>query len=627
MRDQKIGYIDLSTGQIRKEPIPQKMRQMYLGGRGIDVYLIYNHVPQGCDPLAPDNVLTVSAGLVGGTLAPSSGRCHIGGKSPLTGFIGSSNMGGFFAPELRFAGFDHLVITGQAEKPVYLWIHNGEIQIRDAAHLWGKDTGETPAIIRRDHQDEEVKVMSIGVAGENLVRYANVLTGLKNAGGRTGMGCLMGSKRLKAIAVRGTQGLTIKYPEEAFQYLEHFLALIKENPTFKLFSTRGTPMFQDDSDLVGRVRNRNFQRNQVPDGQGLYSENMDRFSTGMAACFGCPVHCRHRYVVPEGPGRGSYAEGPEWSTLGGLAAEVDCTRMEAALVGNHLVNKYGVDSLELGSMVSWAMELYEKGIIDDRATDGLKLEWGNEEAVWEMIGKIATREGLGDILAEGPLRAIEKLGEESRYYNVHVKGMSLLHTDERPTPAMALGIATSTRGADHLRSRPGVDANLLPPDVRNRLFGFTTPEITSYEGSGKLIWWHELIYAISDAMGTCKFQPLFMSPSTFDYEDYCKLSRYIAGIELSPSEMVDVAERIYTLERMFNNREGGTRQDDALPERFFVEPTPLGIGPFKDATIDRDKFDQLLDEYYEAHGWDKDGVPTPETLATLGLDEEPSHVI
>lgn len=630
MREQKIAYVDLSTGEVRKELIPEKMRKMYLGGRGIDVYLLYNHIPPGIDPLGPENVLTVSAGLLGGTLAPSSGRCALGAKSPLTGLIGSSNMGGFFAPELRFAGFDHLVIKGKAERPVYLWIHDGEIEIRDAAHLWGKDTTETPAIIKRDHQDEDIKVMCMGVAGENLVRFANVLTGLKNAGGRTGMGCVMGSKNLKAIAVRGTQGLPISYPAEALADLERLTGLIRDNMIFQVLSKLGTPMFHGDSNQIGRLRNRNFQRNQVPgpDGETLYADQLEKFSIGMAACFGCPVHCRHRYVVPEGPDQGKYVEGPEWSTLAALGTELDIGRMEAVLVGNNLVNKYGIDSLEFGSMVSWAIELYEKGIIDDRVTGGLKLEWGNEELMYQMVEKIAKREGLGDILADGPLRAIEKLGEESRYYNIQVKGMSSLHTDERATPAMALGIATSTRGADHMRSRPGPDAILPPPEERNRWFGFAVPpQVTSYEGSGKLIWWHELMYTISDALGVCKFQALFLSPSTLGYDDYCKLTRYITGLELSASEMMEAGERIYTLERMFNNREGAGRKDDFPPERFFVEPTPLGVHSFQGKTLDRELYEEQLDEYYQAHGWDNNGVPTPETLEKLGLDKEPSHLI
>ena len=628
MSEQRIAYIDLSNGEVRTEKVPERIRRAYLGGRGIDVYLLYNHVPPGCDPLGPDNVFTVNAGLLGGTVAPSSGRCDLGAKSPLTGLIGSSNMGGFFAPEMRYAGFEHLVISGVADRPVYLWIHDGEIEIRDASHLWGKDTFETPALIRSQHRDEDIKVMCIGLAGENLVRYANILGGLKNAAGRTGMGSVMGSKKLKAIAARGTRGLPVSHPTEALGCAEELAGLIRGNMVFQGLSTMGTPMFHADSNQLGRLRNRNLQRNQVPDGESLYADKLESFSIGMAACFGCPVHCRHRYVVPEGPHKGSYAEGPEWSTLSALGAEVDCGRMESVLVLNHLVNKYGIDSLELGSMLAWATELYEKGIIDDRVTDGIKLGWGDEEVMSEMIHRVARREGLGDILAEGPLRAIEKLGEETRYYNLHCKGMSCLHTDERATPAMALGIATSTRGADHLRSRPGPDAMMLPQETRDRLFGFAVPpKVTSYEGSGRLIRWYELLYAVSDALGVCKFQGLFLSPSTFCYEGYCKLTGYIAALELTPSEMMDAGERIYTLERMFNNREGAGRDDDTLPERYFVEPTNLGIRSFQGKTIDREKFEEQLDEYYQAHGWDKNGVPTPETLERLGLKQEPSHII
>ncbi|MCX6000478.1 MAG: hypothetical protein NTU41_13095 [Chloroflexi bacterium] len=438
----------------------------------------------------------------------------------------------------------------------------------------------------------------------------------------------MGSKRLKAIAVRGTGGIPITRPAEALDCAQKFVALIRENIVFKDLSRFGTPTNHRDANALGRLRNRNFQRNQVPGGESLYADRLEEFSIGMAACFGCPVHCRHRYIVPEGPTRGSYAEGPEWCTIGALGSELDVGRMEALLVLNQMVNRYGMDSLEFGSMLAWAIELYEKGIIDDRATGGLKLEWGHEQVMYEMIQRTAHREGLGDVLAEGPLRAIEKLGQESAFYNIHVKGMSWLHTDERPTPTMALGVAVSTRGADHLRSRPGTDTYVLPPDVREKMYGFAPPaKMTSYEGGGKIVRWHELIYAISDSLGVCKFQALFMSPSTISYDEYGKMLGHVTGLELSPSQMTEAAERIYTLERMFNNREGAGRKDDNLPERYYVEPTPLGVRSFQGKTINRVKFDQQLDEYYDAHGWDRSGVPTTETLRTLGLDHEPSHLL
>ncbi len=629
MQEQKIAYIDLSTGEITTGHIPEKIRRKYLGGRGIAAYLLYNHVPEGCDPLGPDNVFIVSAGLIGGTLAPSSGRCDLTAKSPLTSLLGNSNMGGFFAPELRFAGFDHLVIKGKADAPVYLWVHDGQIEIRDASHLWGKDTRETPSIIRKDHQDEEVKVMCIGEAGENLVRFANVITGTKNAAGRTGMGCVMGSKNLKAVAARGTGDVPISNPEAAFEQLQRWSGVIRKRKMFQAFSTVGTPMMHESSNVMGRLRVRNLQSNQDPAGESLYADKLEKLSVGMAACFGCPVHCRHRYVVPEGPYQGTYSEGPEWSTIGALGTELNVGKMEAILVGNHLVNKYGIDSLEFGSMLSWAIELYEKGIIDDTVTGGVKLDWGDEDLMCRMIEQVARREGLGDILADGPLRAIEKLGEETGFYNLHVKGMSLLHTDERATPAMALGVSTSTRGADHLRSRPSVDANSRTPEARDSLFGFATPvDFHAYEGSGKVIHWHELMYTLTDALGVCKFQVLLGGPSTMSSDDYCKLVEYITGMALSLEEMMEAAERIYTLERMFNIREGAGRKDDYPPERYFVEPTPaLGLPGFQGKTLDREKYEQQLDEYYQAHGWDNEGIPTPETLETLGLTREPTRII
>ncbi len=627
MKEQQVAYIDLSKGEIKKVPIPESIRRRYLGGRGIDVYLLFNHLAPGTDPLGPRNVLTVSAGLLGGTLAPSSGRCHIGARSPLTRLLGSSNLGGFFAPELRFAGIDHLVITGRADHPVYLWIDDGDIEILDASRLWGKDTIETPAMIRSELGNEDVKTICIGVGGENLVRFANVISGLKNAAGRTGMGCVMGSKHLKAIAVRGRQDLVIAHTEDALRDLEHLLKLMRENSILHEQSRLGTPMFQMMMDLIGKVRNRNLQRNQLVDGQALYAENLEKFSKGMAACFGCPVHCRHRYQVPEGEYKGQWAEGPEWTTLGALGSEPDCRRMEAVLVGNYLVNKYGIDSLDFGSMFSWAVELFEKGIISETTTGGLKLEWGDEQLMYQMIEMVATRQGFGNILADGPKPAIEKLGENTGYYNIHVKGMSWLHTDDRMAPSHALGVATSSRGADHLRSRPGSDAHMLPPDQAEKLFGFAPPGMTGYEGSGKLVRWQELMYAISDSLGLCKFQALYMSPSAIGFADYAQLVRHITGIDLSAADLIDAGERICTLERMFNNREGASRNDDRLPERYYVEPTPAGPEGMKNKVIERDKYERLLDEYYAAHAWDNSGVPTPVTLARLGLDKEPSHVI
>jgi aldehyde:ferredoxin oxidoreductase len=557
-----------------------------------------------------------------------SGRCDIAAKSPITGGIGDSNIGGFFAPELRMAGFDHLVITGKAEKPSYLWIHDGNIEILDASHLWGKDTFETQSIIRSDHGDEEIKSLVIGVAGENLVRFANIRTGMKNSAGRTGMGCVMGSKNLKAIAVRGTMDIKFSYPKELLAYCKEMIDMVMKNRYSRAASKWGTLIIYSTTNTTGLIRTRNFQLNQLEQGWDIEPEEMDKYTIGMSGCYGCPVSCRHRYTLKEGSFAPFFAEGPEYTSLGAFGTMVDCKKMETVLAANHLVNKYGLDTLETGGLIAWAMELYEKEILTENITDGLKLEWGNEEVLYEIIRKIAYREGFGNILADGFKKAISKIGEESRYYAIEVKGMSNLHSDERPTPSLALGIATSTRGADHLRGRPAIDLYGLPEDFLEEIYGGKmSSDYRSYKGKSRMVWWQELLYAVTDSIGTCKFQTVFLAVHAPKWEEYSKLIYLASGLKLSVIDLMDIGERIYTLERMFNNREDFSRKDDSLPERYFEEPTPIGLPRVKGLKIDRDEFEKMLDEHYKLHGWDDNGVPTQKTLQRLGIDEEPTHII
>jgi aldehyde:ferredoxin oxidoreductase len=629
----KIAYINLSTGEIETAPIPTEMRKLYLGGRGLDMYLLYNHLQPGVDPLGPDNVLTVSAGLLVGTLASASARTHIGAKSPLTGFVGSSNMGGFLAPELRFAGFDHLVITGKAEGPVYLWIHDGEIEIRHASHLWGEDIPTTQELIKEELGDPEIKALCIGLAGENLVRFANVMTGVKNAAGRSGMGAVMGSKKLKAIAVRGTMDLEIRFPEKALEYNNKLLDHINSTKFAQIMQKWGTMFIYGVTNTTGLVRVQNFQLNQQVGGN-VEAEHIEEYALGTEGCYGCIIHCRHKYLIREGPYAGTYGEGPEYTSQGAFGMEVGCNNFETILIGNHLVNKYGIDTLETGSMIAWAMELYEKGILTDADTDGLKLEWGNDEAVFEMITRIAERKGLGDILAEGPLRAAEKIGQDSLKYLIHVKGMSNLHSDERPTPSLALGIATASRGSDHLRSRPAIDLYHLPEPLLRNIYGGPKPydgplssDYTTYAGKPRMVQWQEMMYEAIDCTGVCKFHSIFLSPNLIGFEELSKLIYYNTGLEFTPQEIWDIADRAYTIERLFNIREGLTRPDDWLVDRYFDEPTPIGLPIARGKSLDREKFRQMIDEYYELHGWDENGVPRPETLKRLGLGGEPSHML
>jgi aldehyde:ferredoxin oxidoreductase len=624
--DRKIATIDLGTGRIDIEPIPIEWRKKFIGGRGLDAFLLYTHAPRGCDPLGPDNVAVISAGLLVSTMASASARTHVMAKSPLTGLTGSANMGGFFGPEMRWAGFDHLVIKGKAEKPVYLYINNGTIEIRDAAKVWGKGVYDTQDIIRKELGDEETQVLCIGPAGEKLVRFACVMTGRKNAAGRTGMGAVLGSKNLKAIACRGTMDLAIKQPLAALEYNKEIIDQVISTKVSQIMQRWGTGFIFGVTNTTGLVRTRNFQYNQLPDSEDIEAENLDKYSIGVDGCFGCQVHCRHRYIIQEGPYAGTYAQGPEYTSQGAFGTEVGCRSMNTVLTANHLVNDYGMDTLETGSMIAWAMELYEKGLLTDADTEGIKLEWGKDDVVLEMIRKIAFREGLGNVLAEGPKIAANTVGPESWKYLIHVKGMSNLHSDERATPSLALNIAVSSRGADHLRGRPAIDLYNLPMKVLDKVYrnpdgyeGPLTNNYSEYDGKARMVMWQELNYMAVDCLGVCKYHTVFLSPNHPTFNEFSKLILLNTGLELSPKDIWDIANRCYTIERLFNLREGMTRADDWLPDRYFDEPTKLGLPVARGKCIDRSKFKGMIDEYYRLHEWDENGVPTPELLQRLDI--------
>jgi aldehyde:ferredoxin oxidoreductase len=630
----KVAYIDLTTSNSETRLIPIEVRRKYIGGRGLDMYLLYNHTKAGIDPLGPDNVALISAGLLVGTLASASARTHVGGKSPLTGYVGSANVGGFFGPEMRLAGFDHLVIKGKAEKPVYLWIHDGEIEIRDAEHIWGTDSRETQSLIRQELGDDDIQSLCIGQAGENLVKYACIRTSIKNSAGRTGIGAIWGSKNLKAVAARGMMDINIAHPIQALEYNKEIIDQVVSAKVSKTMQKLGTPFIWGVTNSTGLVRTRNFQLNQLVNADDIEPESLEEDMVGTAGCFGCQVHCRGKYIIKEGEYKGTYDEGPEYTSQGAFGSEVGCTSKNTVLVGNHLVNYYGMDNLETGSMISWAMELYEKGILTQKDTDGLDLSWGNDEAVIELVHKIARREGIGDILADGPMEAAKRIGKESEKFLVHVKGMSNLHSDERPTPALALNIAVSSRGSDHLRGRPAIDLYHLPEKVLRGIYsnpipydGPLTSDYRDYEGKSWQVMWQEHLYQAVDCLGICKYHTIFLGPNMPAYEEWVKLIYLNTGLAFSAEEIYRAGERGYNMERLFNIREGLTRDDDQLVDRYHDEPTPLGLPVVRGRSIDRDKFKVMIDEYYRHHGWDTNGVPTKKKLEELGLDQEPSNLL
>ena len=643
--DRKIAYINLTTGDIEIKPIPMEVRKKFLGGRGLDAYLLYNHTKKGCDPLGPDNALIISGGILCATLASATARTHVMAKSPLTGLLGSCNMGGFFAPEMAWAGFHHLVIKGKAKKPSYIYINNGKIEIRDAAGIWGKTVTDAQWAIHDELNDKEVKSLVIGPAGENLVAFANVMTGVKNAGGRTGMGAVMGSKNLKAVACRGTMDVKIAHPVEALEYNKKFIEQITGAKVSQTQGTLGTPFIWGATNSWGGVRTENFRYNQLEYADDIEPERIDDIATEtmgpyhMAGCFGCQVHCRAQYKIPSGKYKGKYDEGPEYTSQGAFGAEVGCRSAETVLAGNHLVDQFGMDNLETGSIISWAMECFEEGLITKDQTDGIDLRFGNDEAVLEMIERICYRKGwLGDVLAKGGIPASKDIGKNSFDYLIQVKGMNNLHSDERATPALALNIATSSRGSDHLRSRPAIDLYHLPETVLRRIYSTPIPydgplssEHTEYVGKPWQVFWQENCYMAVDSLGICKYHTTFLGATLPNFENWPKVLYLNTGIEMTPEEIWQVARRNNMIERLFNLREGATRNDpekgDVLNHRYHDEPCKRGAIDVIGRYIVKEKFDKMVDEFYEHKGLDKNGIPKKSTLKELGLENEPSHLL
>ena len=436
------------------------------------------------------------------------------------------------------------------------------------------------------------------------------------------MGAVMGSKRLKAIAVRGHRGVPVHDPRGLLGLREELYRSMSQRKVFPILRTYGTSFLMDAHQRLGNLGVRNNQQNQMEEGwEALSSVNLKRYSLKMLGCYGCFLHCRHAHLVPRGPRRGAYAEGPEYFPLNNLGAKTAVYDLELLLEAHDLCNRYGLDCASAGSVIAWAMELYQRGIIDARAADGLELRWGNGEALLTLLERIALRQGFGDLLAEDGLRAARRIGKGAEDYFVHVKGQSVC-SEERGLKGCALNIATASRGADHLRSRPVPEGMFLPADFLERLYGGpVSPDPASYEGKALMVTVSERWFALADMLEVCKFTVRgFFSPHFPGPEQWAPVVNACTGWGTTPQELELAAERAVTLERIFNLREGLSRAHDTLPRRYFEEETRMG--PMAGQRIERDRFERMLDEYYELHGWDAEGVPRAETLERLGLEEE-----
>lgn len=617
----KILRVDLSSGKIATEPTMKYVKR-FLGGRGINQWILYKEVKPGISPFDPANVLIFGTGVLVGTAAPAACRCTVDSKNVFTGGVGSANSGGHFGPELKFAGYDHVVIQGRSRLPCYLWIDDDKVETKNAQHLWGKTTWENDDTIREELGDDDIQIASIGPAGENLVSAACIINNGARAAARCGLGAVMGSKNLKAIAVRGTGEISVAKPEKFMQLVEELLEKIINNDCMKDYIKWGTtflPKIYNDS---GNSAVRNFQ-----DGywepeklEKISEEKIDKFSKGRLSCFGCPIGGSHYFKVDSGKFRGTEGEGFEYNSLSNFGCRVDVDYLPAIIKAHVLCSQYGLDVDNASGAIAWAMECYERGILKKEDVDGLNLEWGNYDAVLELLEKIALRKGFGDLLAEGSKKASQKVGKGSEKYSMNVKGQELWES-LRASKGWSLGTIVSPRGGGHLRGNPLTEFLKISPEEGERIFGVSTAgDGKAYEGKAKLVIYFENFKAVVDCLNICYIVTQWSSPDLLDLEDLAKMLSLATGRQTTVAELITIGERVHNVEKAFNVREGMTRKDDMPPERFFAEP--IKSGPEKGERLQKDKFGKMLDEYYELRGWDKDtGLPTKAKLEELDLGE------
>ena len=616
----KVLGIDLSTQQIEVETPSEVFYRTYMGGSSMALYYLLRELKPGTDPLGPENILVFTSSVLSGIPMAGMARYTVAARSPLTEGFGEAEAGGFWGPELKLAGFDAIVIKGRAEKPVYIWIHDGESEIRDASHLWGSDTGTSQEGIRKELGDNLIRVALIGQAGENLVRYACVVNNLKHVNGRTGMGAVMGSKNLKALAVRGRQRLEIADPEGLRVISQSLVEAIKTHPGEQTFQKLGTPNVVMPLNMMGLLPTQNFTRSQFDGAEKISGETMEEtISIGNEGCYACAVRCKRkvsfkgRYEVSAEYG------GPEYETLASLGSCLGIDDLEAIAKGNELCNRYTLDTISTGMSIAFAMECFESGILTLEDTEGLELKFGNAEAMVEMIERIALRRGLGDLLAEGVKRAAEKLGGDAKKYALHVKGQELPMHEHRGKFGVGLGYAISPTGADHIEAAHDPMFRQTGPWLESiSPLGILEPVPALETGSQKIrLFRHtQLIWSLWNCLGICNFlgQPM----GALSLDDVLKTVRYVTGWNTSLFELMKVSDRSMVMARMFNLREGFGREQDTWPERLFE---PLPDGPNKGQTFTREDLEKAKDLYYEMMGWDKeDGKPTRGRLIELNLD-------
>jgi len=602
----RILRVDLTTGKARLEKLDEETAKKYIGGIGLGMKLWLANSKAGVDAFSPDNPLVLAVGPVAGTMFPTAGNGHAFiSKSPATHGVGEAVSHGTFGAEIKRAGYDAIILTGKADKPVYLWIDDDSVQLLNAEQIWGKSPAQTEDAIKDEIGDYYVRVSSIGLAGEKLSKIANIINEKTRAAGRTGLGAVMGSKNLKAIAVRGTRDIVVAKPNEFIEMVKEFHERMK-GPAAKKYRTLGSAENILIQDAMFCMPTRNYNNAHFDNAEKVSGETLnERYVAKIIACNSCAMRCEHEAVVHEGPYKGTMAR-MEYDNIWAFGPNCGVSKLDAIIKAAELCNYYGIDAQSTGVIVSFVMDCHETGILTHEDLGGIDAHFGNAEAMIQLVEKIGKREGIGDVLADGVKVAAEKIGKGSEKLAQNIKGLEVTGYDLRCLKTTALGFAVSFRGADHNRS------GAYTFDLTGKV-----DRLKTEKGRGVLVKDSEDVYGLLDSLIICK-----NAKGTLYKElaDMAKLYTLVTGYEMKPEELKLAGERINTLARLINVREGLSRKDDTLPWKVMNLPIP-DDGLAKGAVVTQEELDLLLDDYYQSRGWTTGGVPTKSLLNNLGMQD------
>jgi len=614
----KVLKVNLSTKQINSEIIDEITYRRYLGGSALASYFLLNELKPGVDPLGEENILVFTCSVITGIPVPGASRYTIASKSPLTGGFGESEAGGWWGPQLKRTGFDALIIYGCSEKPVYLWINDGKAEILSALHLYGKDVGTVEKLIHEELGDKEISILQIGPAGEKLVRYSIVSNHFKHVNGRTGMGAVMGSKNLRAIAVRGKRQVKMHNKQEIIKIGKWFNSNWKNYPAHEVMHEHGTGSVIESLNNLGLLPTHNFKSGYFNGAKKIAGTRITKkYLIKREGCYACPIQCKRIVKANKNYLVDSHYGGPEYETIASIGSLCEIDDIEAIFKGNELCNRLGLDTISTGVSIAFAMECFEKGIINQKDTGGLKIEFGDTQIMLELINMIGRRQGIGNILAEGVKRAARKFGKGSEKYAMHVKGQEMPLHEPRGKPGVGLGYALSPTGADHLEAPHDPAFSIEGQPLKNAsLLGILEPVETMDLGERKvrLFSYLQKVFSLYNTIGMCNFigGPIYM----LSLDKIVQLVSNVTGWQTSLWELLKVGEKANTMARCFNYREGFKAEDDTLPDRFFTEMTS---GPNQLPAINKFEFKKAVKLYYGMQGWDDNGIPTKSKLSELEL--------